>query len=152
MNLTSKTEKICLLFIPLSVQLSTTFTADNCAIAAKDTYRLNGRVLHGHAEAFLALGGRVEVMSEAPQQVAHLVRHVAQGDGVFRNVSGPEATGVALLAAPGAVDALGQPAEEQAGGHLLVEPAESVVVQELLQIGARLQQQAHELVLVADQG
>lgn len=78
------------------------------------------------------------MLGEAPQQVAHLVRHVAQRDGVARDVAGPEATRVALVAATGAVDTLGQLAEEQAAGHLLVEPAESVVVQEVPQTGACL--------------
>lgn len=96
------------------------------------------------------------MLGEAPQQVAHLVRHVAQGDGVPEVVAGPEAARVALVApvvAAGAVDALGHLAQEEAAGHLLVELAEGVVVlQEVPQTGAGLQQQAHKLGLVADQG
>lgn len=84
---------------------------------------------------------------------------MAQGNGVPEAVAGPEVARVALVApvvepaAAGAVDAVGHFAEEEAAGHLLVELAEGVVVlQEVPQTGAGLQQQAHKLGLVADQG
>lgn len=98
---------------------------------------------------------RVELLGEAPQQVAHLVCHVAQGDGVAQVGAGSDAARRALVpaVAPGTVDSLGQLAEKEAAGHLLVELEEGLVLlQEVPQAGAGLQQQAHKLRLVADEG
>ena len=51
------------------------------------------------------------------------------------------------------LDTLGQPAEEEAARHLPVELAQSfLVLQEVPQTCAILQQQPHELRLVANQG
>lgn len=51
------------------------------------------------------------------------------------------------------MDPLGQFAEKEAAGHLLVELAQSVIIlQEVPQTGAVLQQQTHKLRLVASQG
>lgn len=56
-------------------------------------------------------------------------------------------------AAPRVVDLLSKFAEKEAAGHLLVELAQSVIIlQEVPQTRAVLQQQTHKLRLVASQG
>lgn len=109
-------------------------------------------ILHGHAEVFYFSGGRVEGVGETAQQVAHLVRHMSQGDHFARVSPGTDADGGPPDAAR-TVDPLGQLAEKEAARQLFVELAQGfLVLQEIPQTHAVLQQQTHKLRLVANQG
>ena len=109
-------------------------------------------ILHRHVELVYSGGRRVEGLGETAQQVAHLARHVSHGDRLIRVISGSDADHpppeVAWI-----LDPLGQLAEKEAAGHLLVELAQSLLVlQEIPQIHTVLQQQTHKLRFVANQG
>ena len=99
-------------------------------------------------------GRRVEGLGETAQQAAHLTAHVSHGDCL--SLPAASSTPDVELFPPnsaGALNPLGQPAEEEAAGKLPVELAQRfLVLQEVPQAHAVLQQQTHKLRLVADEG
>lgn len=93
------------------------------------------------------------MLGETAQQVAHLIRHMSHGDVFALPRVNPSPDLEHFPPAPArAVDPLGQLAEEQAAGQLLVELTQSfLVLQEIPQTHTVLQQQTHKLRLVANQ-
>lgn len=99
-------------------------------------------------------GGGIDGFGECSQQVVHLIRHMRQADHfTFRRASSSPQAEAFLLVATSALDPLGQLAQKVAAGHVVVELLQSfLLLQEIPQAHAVLQQQTHKLRLVANQG
>lgn len=115
-----------------------------------ETHRC-GWLLQRYAEVVYCSRWRVNGLGKTAQQVAHLVRHVSQGDQFAPVSLGPEAGGSPTSAGRTAYP-LGQFAEKEAAWQLSVELAESfLALKEIPEACAILQQQTHKLRLVANQ-
>ena len=99
-------------------------------------------------------GRRVDGLGETAQKMTDLIAHVSHGDHfTLPAVSSTFDVELFSIAAAGALNPLGQPAEKEAAGKLLVELAQRfLILQEIPQTHTVLQQQTHKLRLVANEG